>query len=114
VSDINNYLLEQFRTLLVACTRLKTKYKLYSYFNISVNGDGFDLINNTGQWPNGYLVDPFYGRLDSDKIYSSEGTASPAAGAPASSGETVNNACPKADDGADKRASVPAANGCLF
>jgi hypothetical protein len=37
-----------------------------------VNEDDFPLVNNIGDWPNGCLIAPFFGRLGPDKIYSSD------------------------------------------
>jgi hypothetical protein len=37
----------------------------------SVIEDKFPLINNTGVWPTGCLIAPFYGKLILDQVYSS-------------------------------------------
>jgi hypothetical protein len=37
--------------------------------------DDFHLINNTGVWPNGCLIAPYYGRLNPDQIYTTETSA---------------------------------------
>lgn len=70
-SDIEASLKEQLRLKNLVCTRLKTKFSSYSSFHVSVNEDEFPLINNTGVWPNGCLIAPFYGRLTSEQVYSS-------------------------------------------
>jgi hypothetical protein len=55
----------------LVCTRLETKFNTYACFNISVIEDEFPLISNTGVWPMGYLIAPFYGNLKHDQVYSS-------------------------------------------
>jgi hypothetical protein len=76
---------DQLQLASLTCTRLKTKYNSYASFHFSVAEDDFHLINNTGVWPNGCLIAPYYGRLNPDQIYSVElratsRPASPAAG----------------------------------
>jgi hypothetical protein len=60
-NDIEKSLLEQLKLTLLTCTRLKTKFKSYTSFRISVNEDDFPLINNTGVWPSNCLIAPFFG-----------------------------------------------------
>jgi hypothetical protein len=84
-SDVEASLKDQLQLASLACTRLKTKYKSYASFHVSVAEDDFHLINNTGVWPNGCLIAPFYGRLSPDQIYTVEETensrpSSPGAG----------------------------------
>jgi hypothetical protein len=50
--------------------------------------EDFPLINNTGVWPNGCLIAPLYGQLNSDQIYSPEVSDTPVAVAPASLRDT--------------------------
>jgi hypothetical protein len=45
----------------LTCIRLKMKYNLYAFFHVSVTDDDFQLINNTGKCPYGYLITPFMG-----------------------------------------------------
>jgi hypothetical protein len=63
--DIEKFLKEQLKLSLPICTRLKTEFKTYASFHISVTEDNFSLIYNTGVWPDGCLIPPFYGRLNS-------------------------------------------------
>jgi hypothetical protein len=70
-ADVEKSLKEQLSLKRLVCTRLKTKFNAYASFHISVNEDDFPLINNTGVWPNGCLIAPFYGKLTSDQVYSS-------------------------------------------
>ena len=71
-SDVEASLKDQLQLASLACTRLKTKYNSYASFHVSVAEDDFHLINNTGVWPNGCLIAPFYGRLSPEQIYSVE------------------------------------------
>jgi hypothetical protein len=71
-SDVEISLKDQLQLASLACTRLKTKYNSYASFHVSVAEDDFHLINNTGVWPNGCLIAPFYGRLSPDQIYTVE------------------------------------------
>jgi hypothetical protein len=41
-------------------------------FHISVHEDNLPLVKNTGVWPQGALIAPFYGNLSVDQIYTSE------------------------------------------
>jgi len=41
-------------------------------YHVSVHEDDFPLTDNTGVWPQGVLITPFYGRLNPDQICSSE------------------------------------------
>jgi hypothetical protein len=70
-TDIERSLNEQLKLKSLSCTRLKTKFNSYASFHISVAEDDFHLINNTGVWPSGCLIAPYYGRLSPDQIYSS-------------------------------------------
>jgi hypothetical protein len=69
-SDIEKSLREQLKLASLTCTRLKTKFYSYASFHVSASKDDFPLINNTGVWPSGCLIAPFYGRLSADQIYS--------------------------------------------
>jgi hypothetical protein len=55
----------------LVCTGLKTKFNTYASFRVSVLGNDFPLINNTGVWRTGCLTAPFYGKLTPDQVYSS-------------------------------------------
>jgi hypothetical protein len=39
---------------------------------VSVNKEDFPSVSDTGVWPSECLIAPFYGKLNSDQIYSSE------------------------------------------
>jgi hypothetical protein len=56
---------------MLVCTRLKTKFDIYASFHISVKEEDFPPIINTGVWPDGCLIAPFYGKLTTDQVYSS-------------------------------------------
>jgi hypothetical protein len=86
-TDIEKSLNEQLKLTSLTCTGLKTKFNSYASFHISVVEDDFHLINNTGVWPSGYLIAPYYGRLNPDQIYS----AMSASSHPSSSGAGVSN-----------------------
>jgi hypothetical protein len=68
--DVVTSLKEQLSLKKLVCTRLKTKFSTYASFHVSVLEDEFPLINNTGIWPAGCVIDPFYGKLTPDQIYS--------------------------------------------
>jgi hypothetical protein len=68
--DVEKSLKEQLNLKKLTCTKLKTKYNTYSSFRVSVLEDEFMLINNTGVWPTGCLISPFYGRLTPDQVHS--------------------------------------------
>jgi hypothetical protein len=70
-ADVEKSLKEQLSLKKSVCNRIKTKCNAYASFHISVNEEDFPLINNTGVWPNGCLIAPFYGKLTSDQVYSS-------------------------------------------
>jgi hypothetical protein len=70
-ADVEKFLKEQLSLKSLVCTRLKTKFNAYESFHISVDEEDFPLINNTGVWPSGCLIAPFYGKLTSDHVYSS-------------------------------------------
>jgi hypothetical protein len=90
-SDIENSVKEQISLKRLGCSRLKTKFNSYSSFIISVNEEDFSLINNTGVWPSGCLIAPFYGKLTSDQIFSSGSSpASESATSPVVAGP-INN-----------------------
>ncbi|PNF43161.1 hypothetical protein B7P43_G17207 [Cryptotermes secundus] len=67
--DVHKSLKEQLSLKQLVCTRLKTKFNLYSSFHISVLEDEFALINSTGVWPSGCLIAPYYGKLTADQIF---------------------------------------------
>jgi hypothetical protein len=73
--DITSSLEEQLELSSLTCTRLKTKFNTCASFHVSVSEKDFPLINNTGVWPNGCLIAPFYGRLNFDQIYSPDAPA---------------------------------------
>jgi hypothetical protein len=74
-SEVEKSLKDQLQLASLTCTRLKTKHNSYASFHVSVNEDDFPLINNTGVWPNGVLVAPYYGRLSPEQIYCAEAPA---------------------------------------
>jgi hypothetical protein len=74
-SDVEKSLKDQLQLASLACTGLKTKHNSYASFHVSVAEDDFHLINNTGVWPNGCLIAPYYGRLSPDQIYTVEAPA---------------------------------------
>jgi hypothetical protein len=103
-SDVEKSLKDQLHLASLACTRLKTEHNSSASFHVSVAEDDFHLINNSGVWPNGCLIDPYYGRLHPDQIYTVEAPAtsrptSPGAGSLRSPtpppldpvGDSVNN-----------------------
>jgi hypothetical protein len=90
-TDIEKSLNEQLKLTLLSCTRLKTKFNSYASFHISVVQDDFHLTNNTGVYPNGCLIAPYYGRLNPDQIYS----AISASSRPSSPGAGVSTLEPK-------------------
>jgi hypothetical protein len=51
---------------------LKTKFNSYSTLHVSVKEDDFPLVNDSGAWPNGCLIAPFYGRLSPEQVYALE------------------------------------------
>jgi hypothetical protein len=61
---------EQLNRKRLVCTRLKTKFSSYASFHVLVNEGDSPLINNTGVWPNGCLIAPFFGKLTPEQIYS--------------------------------------------
>ncbi|KDR12811.1 hypothetical protein L798_13273 [Zootermopsis nevadensis] len=69
-ADVDKSLKEQLSLKRLVCTRLKTKFNFYTSFHILVNEEDFPLVNNTGVWPNGCLIAPFYGKLTPDQVYS--------------------------------------------
>jgi hypothetical protein len=73
--DIKSSLEEQLELSYLTCTRLKTKFNTYASFHVSAIEKDFPLINNTGVWPNGCLIAPFYGRLNANQMYSPDAPA---------------------------------------
>jgi hypothetical protein len=89
--DVHRSIKEQLSLDKLVCTRLKTKFSTYASFHISVKEDDFPLINDTGIWPSGCLIAPYYGKLMPDQIFTS---VTPDAGvhpAPSSSADPVSN-----------------------
>jgi hypothetical protein len=70
-ADVEKSLKGQLSLKKLVCTRFKTKFNAYASFHISINEEDLPLINNTGVWPNGCLIAPFYGKLTSDQVCSS-------------------------------------------
>jgi hypothetical protein len=70
---------------MLVCTRLKTKCNSYASFHISVAEDEFPLIDDTGVWPSGCLIAPYYGKLTPDQIFT------PEAGAPDAASNSASN-----------------------
>jgi hypothetical protein len=62
---------EQLSLKKLVCTRLKTTFNTYASFHVSVFEEDFPLTNNTGVWPTGFLIAPFYGKLTPDQVFSS-------------------------------------------
>jgi hypothetical protein len=60
---------EQLSLKKMVCTILKTKFNTYSPY-VLVLEDEFPLINNTGVWPTGCVIAPFYGKLTPVQVYS--------------------------------------------
>lgn len=69
--SIEDSLKNQLTLSSLVVTKLKTKYETYSSFHISVEEKDFHLINNTGVWPVGCLIAPFYGKLKPEQHYAS-------------------------------------------
>jgi hypothetical protein len=85
----------------LVCTKLKTKFNSYSSFHIFVTEGEFSLINNTGVWPSGCLIAPYYGKLMSDQMFT---PSKPEAGAPVA---YINTAVdPAGNDGANGGSST--------
>jgi hypothetical protein len=85
--DVEHSLKEQPKLSSIVCTKLKTKFNAYASFHVSVAEDDFPLIHNTGVWPDGCLIAPFYGRLSPDQILNSDShvtSRSPSPGATSS------------------------------
>jgi hypothetical protein len=98
-TDNERSLNEQLKLKSLSRARLKTEFNSYASFHISVAEDDFHLINNTGVWPSGCLIAPYYGRLSPDHTYSyptldSSHPPSPPAGASPVNG-TVAFYCPE-------------------
>jgi hypothetical protein len=90
-SDAENSLKEQLKFSLVVCTKLKTVFNTYASFHLSVTEDDFPVIHNTGVWPDGCLIPPFYGRLSPDQIFNSDAHVIPR---PSPAGATSSLAAP--------------------
>jgi hypothetical protein len=84
----------------LACTRLKTKFNLYVSFHISVTQD-VSLINNTGVWPSGCIIAPYYGTIRPDRIFIH---STPEKGAPAAASNSAAN--PAGDNRANRGSST--------
>jgi hypothetical protein len=67
--DAEKSLKEQLNLKKLVCTRLKSKFNIYASLNVSVIEDEFPLIHNTGVWPTGYLIAPFYGKPTPDHVF---------------------------------------------
>lgn len=46
------------------CTKLKTKFSSYNSFHIEVEDSSFPAINDPNVWPEGILIAPFFGKLN--------------------------------------------------
>jgi hypothetical protein len=77
--DLHKSLEVQLCLKKLVCTKLKTKFNTYSSFHISVTEDQFSLINDTGIWPSGCLIAPYYGKLSPEQIFT---TCAPDTGTP--------------------------------
>jgi hypothetical protein len=67
-SDVEKSLKDQLQLASLAWTIIKTKQNSYASFHVSVAEDDFLVNNNTGVWPNGCLIAPYYRRLSPDHI----------------------------------------------
>jgi hypothetical protein len=94
--DVYKILKEQLSLRKLVCTKLETKFNSYSCFRICVMEDEFPLINNTGVWPSGCIIAPYYGKLTPDQVFT---PCTPEAGAPAAAIKSAAN--PAGNDGAD-------------
>ena len=90
-ADVEKSLKEQLSLKKLICTRLKTKFNTYSSYHVLVLEDEFPLINNTGVWPTGCLIAPFYGKLKPDQMYSPS--------TPVTGGRSISKACSQVDLG---------------
>jgi hypothetical protein len=94
--DIYKTLKEELSLKRLVCNKLKTECNSYSSFHISVTEDEFSVINNTGVWPSGCLIAPYYDKLTPDQMFT---PSTPEAGAPVSSINTAVD--PAGNDGAN-------------
>jgi hypothetical protein len=69
--DVEKTLKEKLSLQELVCARHKTKFNTFASFHVSVIEDEFPLISNTGVWPAGCLIVPFYGKLTPDHVNSS-------------------------------------------
>jgi hypothetical protein len=99
--EVCKSLKEQLNLNKLACTRLKTKFNSYSSFHIAVTEDEFSLINDTGVWPAGCLIAPYFGKLSPDQVYTPSTLAAGVSETPV--GTSAN---PAGDDGADGSCSA--------
>jgi hypothetical protein len=61
-TDIEKSLLDHLVFLSsLTSIRLKTKFQTYASLHVLTTEEDFPSINNTGVWPNGSSIDPFYG-----------------------------------------------------
>jgi hypothetical protein len=75
----------------------------YGYSAKNVNAeDEFPLINDSGVWPTGCLIAPYYGRLMPDQVFT---PVTPDAGVPPASNSLTN---PVGNDAAVRAAPHPA------
>jgi hypothetical protein len=101
-ADIHKSIVEQLGLNKLVCTRLKTKFNTYASFHISVAQDEFPLINDSGVWPTGCLIAPYYGRLMPDQVFT---PVTPDARVPPASNSLTN---PVGNDAAVEAAPHPA------
>jgi hypothetical protein len=100
--DVHKSIVEQLGLNKLVCTRLKTKFNTYASFHVSVAEDEFPLINDSGVWPTGCLIAPYYGRLTPDQVFT---PITPDAEVPPASNSLTN---PVDNDAAVQAAPHPA------
>uniref|UniRef100_A0A6B0V3P2 Uncharacterized protein n=1 Tax=Ixodes ricinus TaxID=34613 RepID=A0A6B0V3P2_IXORI len=59
-SDVQGRLAGLVGDKTVVCTKLKTRYSMYSSFYVSLDKDLFELLNKPEAWPVGCVFRPFY------------------------------------------------------
>jgi hypothetical protein len=68
--------------------------------------DDFHLMNNTGVWPSGCLIAPYYGRLSPDQIYFSPTLDSSRPPSPPAGASPVNDIVTSYDSKEDGAAAL--------
>nr|CAD7429727.1 unnamed protein product [Timema monikensis] len=70
--DIRSNLTKELKLDYLVRSKLKTKFKSYSSFHISVKENYFTMINNGDIWRSGCLISPHYGKLLLEQIICEE------------------------------------------